>query len=152
VQKWDGRHQAGGQEWAAGRKRGPKHATNRTPAELERQVVAVRERLAANPWAQVGAEAIAWELEKVGVEPPPRRTLEGIVARNERRDPSAWSGAAAVEGRSGLPPRQQFDNGGPYVAPRGLVLIVRLCLHQGVTPQFVPPSEPCAERDGRALQ
>lgn len=207
VQKWVGRHQAGGQGWSAGQKRGPRLAANRAPAELERQVIAVRERLAANPWAQVGADAIAWELEKVGVEPPPRRTLERIVARSgatrqhgrarrpskgvpypaagvERRgdlyeadlvgprhlgggvrfyalnaidlashrcgieivenssDQCVAGALVALWGRLGLPARQQFDNGGPFVAPKGLGLVVRLCLHQGVTPRFVPPSEP----------
>ncbi len=207
VQKWVERHQAGDQGWAAGRRRGPKLAANRTPAELERQVIAVRERLAANPWAQVGADAIAWELEKVGVEPPPRRTLERIVARNgatrqhgRARRPSKGVPYPAAEvkrpgdlveadlvgprhlgggvrfyalnaidlashrcgieiienssdqqvaaalvslwGRLGVPSRQQFDNGGPFVAPKGLGLIARLCLHHSVTPRFVPPSEP----------
>ncbi|MGH3030881.1 MAG: hypothetical protein ACRDNE_08980 [Gaiellaceae bacterium] len=37
----------------------PERAPHRTPAELEAVVLAVRERLVANPWAQVGAEAIA---------------------------------------------------------------------------------------------
>jgi transposase len=207
VQKWVGRHQAGDEGWAAGRKRGPKRAANRTPAELERQVIAVRERLAANPWAQVGADAVAWELEKVGVEPPPRRTLERILARGgatRRRgggrraskgvpypaveverpgdlfeadligprhlaggvrfyafnaidlgshrcgieiienssDEQVATALVSLWKRLGLPARQQFDNGGPFVAPKGLGLIVRLCLHQGVTPRFVPPSEP----------
>jgi len=207
VQKWVGRHQTGDEGWAAGRKRGPKRAANRTSAELERQVVTVRERLAANPWAQVGADAIAWELEKVGVEPPPRRTLERIVARGgatrrhgRARRPSKGVPYPAFEAegpgdlyevdlvgprhlaggvrfyalntvdlgshrcgieiienssdeqvaaalvslweRLGVPARQQFDNGGPFVAPKGLGLVVRLCLHQGVTPRFVPPSEP----------
>jgi transposase len=45
VQKWVGRYQAGDEGWAAGGKRGPKRPANRTPAELERQVLAVRERL-----------------------------------------------------------------------------------------------------------
>lgn len=207
VQKWVGRHQAGDEGWAAGRKRGPKRAANRTPAELERQVLAVREQLAANPWAQVGADAIAWELEKVGVEPPPRRTLERILARGGttrrrgrgRRAPkgvpypaveverpgdlyeadlvgprhlaggvrfyalntvdlgSHRCGIEIIENSSdeqvaaalvslwerlGVPSRLQFDNGGPFVAPKGLGLVVRLCLHQGVTARFVPPSEP----------
>lgn len=207
VQKWVGRHQAGDEAWAAGRKRGPTRAANRTPVELERQVVAVRERLAANPWAQVGAEAIAWELEKVGVEPPPRRTLERIIARGgttRRRgrarraakgvpypavevarpgdlyeadlvgprhlgggvrfyalnaidlashrcgieivenssDQQVADALVALWQRLGLPLRQQFDNGGPFVAPKALGLVVRLCLHEGVIPRFVPPSEP----------
>ena len=207
VQKWVGRHEAGGEGWAAGRKRGPKRAANRTAGGLERQVLAVRERLVANPWAQVGAEAIAWELKKLRVEPPPRRTLERIIARggatrrrgDRRRQPkgvpypavavrrpgdlheadlvgprhlaggvrfyalnaidlaSHRCGIEIVPGSSdeqvaealvalwerlGLPVRLQLDNGGPFIAPKGPGLIVRLCLHQGVTPRFVPPSEP----------
>lgn len=208
VSKWVGRHEAGVEDWAAGRKRGPERAPHRTPAELEALVLAVRERLAANPWAQVGAEAIAWELRKLGVEPPPRRTLERIVARagasksrggSRRRQPKGVpypaveaerpgdlhetdlvgprhlqggvrfyalnaidlashrcgieivpdssdeqvaEGLVALWERLGLPVRLQLDNGGPFVAPKGLGLVVRLCLHQGVTPRFVPPSEP----------
>lgn len=207
VQKWVGRHQAGDVGWAEGQKRGPKIAANRTPAELERQVLAVRQRLAANPWAQVGADAVAWELEKVGVVPPPRRTTERILARGgttgrrgggrraskgvpypavraeqpgelveadlvgprhlgggvrfyalnaidlashrcgieiveQISDEQVASALVALWDRLGLPDRQQFDNGGPFVAPKGLGLVVRVCLHQGVTPRFVPPSEP----------
>ncbi|MGH2802306.1 MAG: helix-turn-helix domain-containing protein [Thermoleophilaceae bacterium] len=207
VSKWVGRHEPGSPGWAEGDKRGPKRAANRTPASLEAQVLAVRERLAANPWAQIGGEAIAWELEKLGVEPPPLRTIEQIVARagatgrprRERRkakgvpypavrveqpgdlheadlvgprhlqggvrfyalnaidlashgcaieivpdssDDQVAEALVALWDRLGLPVRLQFDNGGPFVAPKGLGLIARLCLHQGVIPRFVPPSEP----------
>ena len=207
VAKWVRRQEAGEDDWAAGRKRGPERAPHRTSAELEALVLAVRERLVANPWAQVGAEAIAWE-RKLAVEPPPRRTVERIVARagasksrsgSSRRQPkglpypkvaverpgdlheadlvgprhltagvrfyalnaidlaSHRCGIEIVPGSSdeqvaealvslwerlGLPVRLQLDNGGPFVAPQGLGLVVRLCLHQGVTPRFVPPSEP----------
>ncbi|MFN2468980.1 MAG: integrase core domain-containing protein [Gaiellaceae bacterium] len=207
VSKWVGRSEVGGERWAAGAKRGPARAPHRTPAELEALVLAVRERLVANPWAQVGAEAIAWELEKLGVDPPPKRTLERILARGgatrrrsgRRRQPKGVPYPAAAAERAGdlheadlvgprhltggvrfyalntidrgshrcgieivetsaderiaaafvslwerlgLPRRLQLDNGGPFVAPKGLGLIVRLCLHQGVTPRFVPPREP----------
>ena len=81
VSKWVGRHDPSSPGWAEGGKRGPKRAANRAPASLEAQVLAVRGRLAANPWAQIGAEAIAWELRKLGIEPPPPRTIEQIVAR-----------------------------------------------------------------------
>jgi len=194
VAKWVRRQEsAGNQEWAAGAKRGPARAPSRTPAETEALVLAVRERLVANPWAQVGAEAIAWELRKLGVEPPPRRTIERIVARggaprrrgNGRRQPKgvpypaveveqpgdlyeadlvgprhlaggvrfyalntvdlgshrcaieiiehssdAQVAAALVSlwQRLGVPGRQQFDNGGPFVAPKGLGLVVRRVL------------------------
>ena len=208
VAKWVRRREtAGTEEWAAGAKRGPARAPSRTPAETEALVLAVRERLVANPWAQVGAEAIAWELRKLGVEPPPRRTIERIVARggaprrrgNGRRQPKGVPyPAVAVErpgglheadlvgprhlqggvrfyalnaidrashrcgieivetnadervaeafvslwGRLGVPERLQLDNGGPFVAPKGLGLVVRLCLQQGVTPRFIPAREP----------
>ncbi len=208
VAKWVRRQEgAGGEEWAAGAKRGPARAPSRTAAETEALVLAVRERLVANPWAQIGADAVAWELRKLGVEPPPRRTIERIAARGGatrrhgggRRAPKgvpypaveveqpgdlyeadlvgprhlqggvrfyalntvdlgshrcaieiiehssdAQVAAALVSlwQRLGVPGRQQFDNGGPFVAPKGLGLVVRLCLQQGVTPRFVPPSEP----------
>ena len=41
----------------------------------------VRKLLEENPWSQVGAPAIAWELEKLGAVAPPERTIERIVAR-----------------------------------------------------------------------
>ena len=81
VAKWVRRHELGNAGWAEGAKRGPKRPPNRTAASVEAQVLAVRARLAANPWAQVGAEAIAWELAKLGAEAPPRRTIERILAR-----------------------------------------------------------------------
>jgi putative transposase len=208
VAKWVGRHETGEGDWASGRKRGPERAPHRTPPETEALVLGVRERLAANPWAQIGAEAIAWELKKLEVEPPPKRTIERIVTRagaaNARRgggrrepkgvpyplvaaehpgdlheadlvgprhlrggvrfyalnaidrashrcgieivpdssDAQVAAALVALWRRLGLPLRVQFDNGSPFVAPKGLGLIVRLCLQQGVTPRFVPPSEP----------
>ncbi len=207
VAKWVRRYGLGAEDWAEGARRGPRRATNRTPAEAEALVLAVRERLEQNPWAQVGAEAIAWELRKLGVEPPPQRTIERILARagaKRRRGPRRRAAKGvpypevAVEGagdmheadlvgprhlrggvrfyalnaidlashrcgieivpdssdervagalvalweRLGLPVRLKLDNGGPFVAPRGLGLLARLCLHQGVIPRFVPPREP----------
>jgi len=207
VAKWVGRHDPADVEWVEGHKRGPVRAPNRTAVETETLVLAVRERLVANPWAQVGADAISWELEKLGVESPPRRTLERIVARagaTRRRsgrrylpkgvpypqvaverpgelheadlvgprhldggvrfyalnaidrgshrcgievvpsisDEQVADALVALWGRLGLPDRLQLDNGGPFVAPKGLGLIVRVCLQQGVTPRFIPAREP----------
>lgn len=41
-----------------------------------------------------------------------------------------------------MPVRIQFDNGGPFCSPTGLGEVVRVCLHQGATPVFIPPREP----------
>ena len=100
VAKWVGRHDPADAGWAAGRKRGAARAPHRSAVETETLVIAVREQLVANPWAQVGADAISWELEKLGVEPPPRRTVERIIAR-----------AGATRRRAG---RRRQPKGVPY--------------------------------------
>lgn len=81
VAKWAARYDPHDPEWAEGRSRAPKRVANRTPAGVEAQVLEVRGRLEANPWAQIGAPAIAWELEKLGAVVPPRRTIEEILER-----------------------------------------------------------------------
>ena len=87
VAKWVARYEPADDVWAGGRK--PGRAVNRTDAALEAQVVAVRSRLAEDPWAQIGSDAIAWELARLGLEAPCTRTIERILARaglvHERR-------------------------------------------------------------------
>ncbi len=207
VQKWMGRHDPTDPGWARGAKRGPKRPPNRTAESVEAQVLSVRARLAAHPWAQVGAPAIAWELDKLGAQAPPSRTTERILERSgvsdrrrgRRRAPKgipypelaceragdlheadlvgpryldgglrfyalnavdlaprragieivkdksdqAVAGALhALWGRLGVPLRAKFDNGGPFIGARGLGLVARLCLHNGVIPVFIPAGEP----------
>jgi putative transposase len=79
VSKWVARHEPASEGWAAARK--PGRVVNRTDAGLEAQVVAVRRRLAEHPWAQIGSDAIAWELAKLEIEAPCTRTIERILAR-----------------------------------------------------------------------
>ena len=207
VQKWAKRHDPADCEWARGAKRGPERATNRTAENVEAQVLAVRIRLAEHAWAQIGAPAIAWELEKLGAEVPPPRTIERILERagvTERRrgrrakpkgvpypdlvvqrpgelheadlvgprhldggvrfyalnaidiaprrasiqivddksDAAVAGGLVALWSRLGVPARLKLDNGGPFVGARGLGMVVRLCLHNGVIPVFIPAGEP----------
>jgi len=207
VAKWAARYDPLDPSWAQGRSRAPRRTARRTDAEVEAQVLAVRARLEENPWAQVGAPAIAWELEKLRAVVPPLRTIERILERagaTERKRPrrraskaipypapaaerpgdvvqvdlvgprhldggvrlhalnqidvaSHQAGIEIVEDRAdarvigalhalwtrfGVPRRAQFDNGGPFVAPTGIGEVVRVLVHQGVTPVFVPPREP----------
>ncbi len=207
VAKWAARHDASVPDWAQGRSRAPVRVANRTSEEVEAQVLALRARLAANPWAQVGAPAIAWELEKLDALVPPLRTIEAILSRagatrrerprrrqskgipypapaarragdvvqvdlvgprhldggvrlhalnqidvvshhagieilQDRSDGPVLAALHALWGRHGVPRRIQFDNGGPFVSPTGVGEVVRVCLHQGATPVFVPPREP----------
>src|SRR5918992_6383288 len=81
VAKWVARYDPHDPGWADGRSRAPRRVARRTDEQVEAQVLEVRKRLESNPWAQVGAPAIAWELEKLGAVAPPERTIERILAR-----------------------------------------------------------------------
>ncbi len=82
VFKWLERYQPKRADWAGARSRAPGVVANKSSAELEALVLKVRARLDADPWAQVGASAIAWELNKLGVRPLPElRTIERILQR-----------------------------------------------------------------------
>ena len=81
VAKWAARYDPHDRSWAESRSRAPKRVANRTTADVEAQVLEVRARLEANLWPQVGAPAIAWELEKLGAVVPSVRTIEEILTR-----------------------------------------------------------------------
>lgn len=81
VRKWVARFDPADETWAEERSRAPKSQAYRTEQETEELVLKIRQRLHDNPWAQVGAVAIAWEMEKLKVTPPTTRTIERILAR-----------------------------------------------------------------------
>lgn len=81
VRKWVARFDPTDEAWATDRSRSPREQPRRTPPGTERVVVEIRERLMADPWAQVGAVAIAWELEKLGISPPAVWTIDRILRR-----------------------------------------------------------------------
>ncbi len=108
VRKWVARYDPADEGWALDRPRAPETVANRIPSETERIVLEIRDRLMANPWAQVGSGAIAWEMTKLGLEPPQSRTTERILAR------------AKVTKRRTRPERY-VPKGTPY--PTGPVLV-----------------------------
>jgi hypothetical protein len=124
VRKWVARFDPGEAGWAADRSRAPATVANRTPADLERVVLAVRQRLMDDPWAQVGAAAIAWELTKLGLEPPAVWTIDRIlrragVAKRRPRGRYLPKGTPYPAGRAVVRPgaRQEIDLVGPrYLA------------------------------------
>jgi transposase InsO family protein len=103
VAKWVARYDPHDPGWADGRSRAPRRVARRTDTQVEAQVLEVRKRLESNPWAQVGAPAIAWELEKLGAIVLPARTIEAILQR---------AGATRRER-----PRRRASKGIPYPAP-----------------------------------
>jgi len=107
VVKWLARYDPKDDGWARERSRAPRHSANRSAPKLEALILAVRRRLQANPWAQVGATAILWELSKLRLrELPEPRTIERILAR------------------AGVPRRARRERyrpkGTPYPAPPAL--------------------------------
>ena len=81
VRKWVARYDPSHEEWAEERSHAPRTQARRTPEDIERVVLEIRARLMANPWAQVGATAIAWEMEKLKLEPPETWTSDRILRR-----------------------------------------------------------------------
>ncbi|MGH2746306.1 MAG: helix-turn-helix domain-containing protein [Actinomycetota bacterium] len=81
VRKWVARYDPKDDSWAHDRSRAPITQARQTPEETERMVLEIRGRLMDDPWSQVGAVAIAWEMQKLGVTSPERWTIERILAR-----------------------------------------------------------------------
>lgn len=113
VARWVRRYEPADPDWASERSRAARTVANRTPAAVEAQVLEVRERLVAHPWAQIGAEAIAWELEKLGIDAPTTRTIERIL------QPLRGGGAPAARAGAGEGPALSHSavRGGRRSAP-----------------------------------
>lgn len=115
VRKWVARYDPADEGWAVERSRAPHTVPRRTPEGTARLILSIRERLMADPWAQVGAVAIAWELRKLGFEDPPGVwTIDRILRR------------AGVAKRRARP--RYVPKGTPY--PAGPVLVRPGAVHQ----------------------
>ena len=115
VRKWVGRYDPADEAWAKDRSRTPLRSPTKTPEGTEQLVLKIRERLIADPWAQVGSTAIAWEMTKLGfAQPPEPWTIERILRRHD---------VAKRRAR-----RTYVPKGTPY--PAGPVLVRPGAVHQ----------------------
>src|SRR5512147_669663 len=93
VQKWWHRYLAAGGDGLYDLTRAPHHVVNRTPAHIERAILAIRRRLAARATSQtryalLGAPTIAQELKTLGFTPVPTlRTIERVLQRAHLTSP-----------------------------------------------------------------
>jgi putative transposase len=116
--KWLTRSQTGRDDWSQDASRRPRSSSSRIPTSIETAVVSARRSLAQRGLF-CGAQAIAWELEALGVSPIPAvRTINRILERHElptrRRGPYIAKGTpypTFVTDRPGA--RHQTDFVGP---------------------------------------
>ncbi|MCK4527983.1 transposase [candidate division WOR-3 bacterium] len=80
--KWLRRYQGGASEWYQDRSRAPRRVANKTPEKVEEQVLKIRSRLENSKYSQIGAMAIQWEMEKLGIETLPSWTINRILRRH----------------------------------------------------------------------
>ena len=79
--KWLERYQTGETEWYKERSRTPHAHPRQIPREKRAVIVGTRQKLEEQPFAQVGASAIKWELHKLGLSFPSDRTINRILTR-----------------------------------------------------------------------
>jgi len=79
--KWLKRYRTGNTEWYKDRSRAPLSQVKETPREQKELILSTRRHLEDQPFSQVGASAIKWELNKLGASFPSDRTINRILTR-----------------------------------------------------------------------
>lgn len=79
---WLNRYKPEDENWYKNRPRRNKFIYNKTDEETESLVCNIRERLVKTKYSQIGALAIQWEFEKLGLKSPPVWTINRIIKRN----------------------------------------------------------------------
>jgi len=79
--KWLHRYQSQEDDWFEDKSKAPHNHPNKTPEDIHKLVTNIRLQLEENPFAQIGVSAIKWEFQKLGVAPPPDRTINRILKR-----------------------------------------------------------------------
>jgi hypothetical protein len=82
------RYRQGGRQALASRSRAPQHIHNRIPAETEAAIVRLRRTIISGDdpelrYANMGADALASELEHAKIKPPHRATIHRILKRHD---------------------------------------------------------------------
>ena len=81
--KWLKRYQSGGDACFKGLSHKPKSHPSQTSEQIESAVINIRKNLTRALYAQIGANAIQWEMKKLGMKPLPVSTINHILKRND---------------------------------------------------------------------
>lgn len=87
--KWYSRYKTDADEWYKDQSKIPKHCPHKTTEDTEQLVLKIRDKLESTKYAQIGASAIAWHFEKLGMTPPPLWTINRILKRNGKVKPKS---------------------------------------------------------------
>lgn len=80
---WLERYDPSDPAWFQNHPRVPKEVSSKTPEHVERMICEIRKRLVMTKYAQKGALAIQWQLQKLGVHPVPHIwTINRILKRH----------------------------------------------------------------------
>jgi putative transposase len=86
--KWLKRYQTGDTDWFRDQSRAPRRRPAETSQKQKGLIIATRQRLESEPYAQIGVAAIKWALTKLKTPFPSDRTItrilkrEGLVKKN----------------------------------------------------------------------
>ena len=79
--KWLKRYQSGDPDWYKDQSKAP-HRQPAALSEIDKQrIISVRQRLESQKFAQIGASAIKWELNKAGCRFPSDRSINRVLKR-----------------------------------------------------------------------
>ena len=79
--KWLRRYQTGQKHWYQDQSKAPLNSPRRLCETEKQRIVEVRKKLESEPFAQTGASAIKWELNKSGFSFPSDRTINRVLKR-----------------------------------------------------------------------
>lgn len=82
--KWWKRFKSGAKTWYQDISRAPQKVANKLDPAMEQLILSVRDELEKTPYAQKGASAIAWQINKLEYSPPPHWTINRVLKRNGR--------------------------------------------------------------------
>jgi len=79
--KWLNRYQSGDPDWHRDHPKVPRSHPRQTQPEIRELLTTIRKQLEGHPYAQIGASAITWELDKLGVIPPSDSTINRVIRK-----------------------------------------------------------------------
>lgn len=81
--KWLERYRKSNPDWFKDQSKSPHLIANKVDESIENLIISARRRLEDIKYAQIGANAVQWEIKKFDIEPPPVWTINRILKRND---------------------------------------------------------------------